>query len=298
MGFEREPLVLRADRAFDLREACAGRVVLDWSVTYDGRLVVLSATHRPPYHIDSDEFAREHPEHENHFRVSVLEGNRTTNVDLPPTAVNFAWARVLSDDSLLLVRNRELYQDGGDGVVLRADGQELRRIDIGYCCDRLLVGPRDELWIGFGDQAFNSSSSRGGGLQCLDSGGALCHEHGCICVYALTMCDDGGVYAFLYPDFALIHVSAEGRTQTLRHTPPRGAVVMAFSEYAVLSDGGYDDHESLWLTDRESGARRRISGVTKSGRVVSSADRCAVGSRMYLREGDEIVVMKVSKMSS
>lgn len=292
---------LVAPLVIDLHNADIRGVLIDWSVTLDGTIVVLTAKRMPLYRDKRRDggasFQRISPR-PNHFAVHIIRNGAAHTVPLPPTTENFNNARLLNDDRLLLIRGRRREGETLNGAFFSLAGKARGRINIGDLPQHTFVAPDNSLWIGYGDEAFMSPLSHGGGIVRLSASGRILFSLNnariaCMDSYAMTMQADGTVHTVCYPDFPLVSISLRGRVRSRPPGAANASHTLAIRGSRALIDGGYFNHSNLYLRNLTTGTRQRVIPTTERGRTIRETSRFSINSTVYLLEKTAIHALHV-----
>lgn len=299
------PPSLTAQKLIDLRAVGVAGEIIDWSVSLDGTVTVLAALESPEYRrSDEDGGSAYHgySRRVNKYTIYQIERSLVTAVALPPTNENFGDVRRLRKDQFLLVRGRRRRGEPPNGVIVDANGAELKRINLGDLVQHIFVTPDDALWLGYGDEVLGDPLPAGGGVTHLDRRGKVLFSYNkssdgkvsaCLDAYAMSIDADGTVWAYVYPDFPLVKIDAAHKLTTHDASAVEGARAVAVSGHHALFFGSYDNPFEVSRLDLRTNRRRRMELRTPRGRAIKPSEATGLDGVLYIRERDTIFAVPV-----
>jgi hypothetical protein len=299
------PPSLTAQKILDLRAVGVAGEVIDWSISLDKSVTVLAAMETPEYRRrDEDGGSAYHgySRRVNKYTIYQIEHSLVTAVALPPTIENFGDVRRLGNDRFLLVRGRRRRGEPPNGVIVDADGAELKRINLGDLVQHIFVTPDDALWLGYGDEVFGDPLPAGGGVTHLDRRGKVLFAYNkssageagaCLDAYAMSIDADGTVWAYVYPGFPLVKIDGAHKVATYEASAVRGARAVAVRGERALFFGDYDNPSEISRLDLRTNRRRRMRVATPRGRLLEPTHAMGIDGVLYLRERHTIYAASV-----
>lgn len=147
--------------------------------------------------------------------------------------------------------------------IYSADLDHLSRFDVGHCVNRILIDPRDRIWVAYGDEnplGILRYSDRGEIAFDLNSS-----FDRCVCdIYSMHMEAGSDIWFYTYPDFPLARIRDEQVSVEIEACPVTGAKHVLTGDDHLVFFGSYatafrlHDRLDVYVHDRRCGSGETV----------------------------------------